>query len=336
MSEMQFPEAHYFPWQQPQRDRLRKQINANRLPHALLLTGIADIGKKGFAFALGAQLLCRQPIEGRACDQCSACHLVQAQSHPDLRIIRPEESKLIVVGQIRNLIDWAAQTSQQGGCKVAILYPAEAMNVQSANALLKCLEEPGARSYFLLVTDQPGQLLPTIRSRCQKIAFPVPRQEDAISWLQAKTEPGADISLLLRLALGAPIKVVDHYDEAFLGRRLKIASSIEQILCGEMTAIAACAKLLDKDYPSEIYDLLFSLFSDALRLQLIRDVNMLINNDLESIVNVICSKLEPPALLSIIDTVSACRRTVKGSSNLNPQLLLESFLIKLSVAALSG
>jgi len=329
MSELERPAAQYFSWQQPQRSRLQRQIDEDRLPHAILLTGVSDIGKKGFAFALGSQLLCKHPDAGLACDSCAACHLLRAGSHPDLRIVRPEESKLIVVGQIRDLIDWASKTAQQGGAKVAILYPAEKMNVQSANALLKCLEEPGARSFFILVTDQPGRLLPTIRSRCQKIEFPVPQKEEAIRWLQANAEPGADISLLLALALGAPLKVVNQYDVEFLARRSEIASSIEQIIRGERSALVATTKMLNRTDPVEVYDVLYSIFSDALRIRVVGSDKSIINNDICNIVNVISNNFEVSVLFAIIDMMSDCRRTITGSSNLNPQLLLESLLIKL-------
>lgn len=329
MSELELPEAQFFPWQLPQRIRLLKQIDENRLPHALLLTGVPDIGKKAFAFALASQLLCKHPDAGQACNSCAACRLLRAGSHPDLRIVRPEESKLIVVGQIRDLIDWARQTSQQGGAKVAILYPAEKMNVQSANALLKCLEEPGARSFFLLVTDQPGRLLPTIRSRCQKIEFPVPQKEDAARWLQANTEPGVDISLLLALALGAPLKVVDKYDVEFLARRAEIASNIEMITHGERSPVVAATKLLNRNDPREVYDILYSIFSDALRMQVVGSDKSIINNDIYNIVNVISNIYEGSVIFAMIDMISDCRNTVTGSSNLNPQLLLESLLITL-------
>ncbi len=114
MTELELPQARYLPWQQSQKEKLLQQINVNRLPHALLFSGIKDIGKKDFAFALGAQLLCNRPGGGNACNQCSSCHLVNASTHPDLRIVRPEESKLIVIEQIRGLTEWVEQTAQQG------------------------------------------------------------------------------------------------------------------------------------------------------------------------------------------------------------------------------
>ncbi|MCZ6502799.1 MAG: DNA polymerase III subunit delta' [Gammaproteobacteria bacterium] len=335
MSELELPRARYLPWQQLQKERLQQQITANRLPHALLFSGIKDIGKKDFAFAFGAQLLCTRPGGGSACNQCSSCHLLNASTHPDLRLVRPEESKLIVIEQIRDLTEWVVQTAQQGGCKVCILFPAEQMNVQSANALLKCLEEPGPDTFFILVTDQPGRLLPTVRSRCQRVEFQVPHEEEAIPWLQSCSDSDVDISLLLALAAGAPMKVVKQFDGDYLNRRARIMGATDGLIQGKVTAVAAAASLLSKEYPVEIYDVLYGLFSDALKLTLSSSNNTLINKDMESFINVISNKFSCTAMLLVIDCVNMCRRAVTGSSNPNPTLLLESLLIKLDELASS-
>ena len=333
MSEPEFAKAGYLPWQQPQKERLQLQIAADRLPHALLFSGIKDIGKKNFAFALGAQLLCSHPDSGNACNQCSSCHLVNAGTHPDLRLVHPEDSRLIVIEQIRHLTEWVVQTAQQGGRKVSILYPAEQMNIQSANALLKCLEEPGADTFLILVTDQPGRLLPTVRSRCQRIEFQVPSEEEAIPWLQSRTDSGADISSLLAMAAGAPLKVVNQFDEDYLSRRARIVGEIDGLIMGKVTAVSAAASLLSKDYPVEIYDALYGFFADALRTSLCSTNNTLINKDLETFINLICRNFDRTAMLLFIECVNMSRHAISGSSNPNSQLLLESLLIKLAELA---
>jgi DNA polymerase III subunit delta' len=325
--------AQYLPWQHLQRERLQAQIKAGRLPHALLFSGIADIGKKDFAFAMAAQLLCSHPLEEGACLQCSPCHLVAAKTHPDLRIIRPEDSKLIVIDQIRKLNEWAAQTAQQGGCKIAVLLPAEQMNVQSANALLKCLEEPGPNTFFILVTDQPGRLLPTIRSRCQRVEFHIPQEEEAIPWLQANVSTEVDIPLLLSVAAGAPMKIVNQFDSDYLKRRAQMMTSTASLIQGKITAIAAAAKLMCKDHPAEVYDMLYGLFSDALKLDLSGSDKTIINKDMESLVNVVRSELSRAEILRMVECVNGSRRAITGSSNPNPLLMLESLLVRLAALA---
>ena len=330
MSELDLPQARYLPWQQSQRDRLQLQINSGRLPHALLLSGIAHIGKKNFAFALGTQLLCTSPVEGNGCGRCASCHLVNAGTHPDLKVVRPLESKLIVIEQIRNLTQWATQTAQQGADKLAILYPAEQMNVQSANALLKCLEEPVPDTYFILVTDQPGRLLATIRSRCQGVQFQVPEAADAIAWLRSNADEMADIPLLLALASGAPMKVVNQFDVAYLSRRTEIAAAIEQLILGKITAVAAAATLFYKEDPIEVYDVVYGLYADALKLTLSGSNKSIINKDMERVINIINRNINGSAMLLAVDCINICRRVISSSSNPSPQLLLESLLIRLA------
>ena len=128
--------ARFYPWQEKHRDRLVGLHKVDKLPHALLLSGPAYLGKRDFAFALAALLLCRAPRSGEPCGDCAGCHLFNAGTHPDFRVIEPEGSRSIVIEQIRDLIDWVNQTSQRGGLKAVVIYPAEQMNVHAANALL--------------------------------------------------------------------------------------------------------------------------------------------------------------------------------------------------------
>ncbi len=207
--------------------------------------------------------------------------------------------------------------------------------MQSANALLKSLEEPGPDTFFILVTDQPGRLLPTVRSRCQRVEFPVPSTDEAIPWLQSHSDCDEDISLLLAVAAGAPMKVVNQFDGEYLNRRAQIVGTTDDLIQGKVTAVAAAANLLSKEYPVEIYDVLYGLFSDALKLTLASSNNALINKDMESFVNVISNKFSCTAMLLVIDRVNMCRRAVTGSSNPNLTLLLESLLIKLDELASS-
>src|SRR5690606_42152255 len=92
-------------------------------------------------------------------------------------------SKEIRVDQIRALESWFNTATHRGGWRVALLYPAQALNVISANALLKVLEEPPPHTVFLLVADAPDRLLPTLVSRCRRLPLPAPSSDDALQWL---------------------------------------------------------------------------------------------------------------------------------------------------------
>lgn len=194
--------AEFLPWQ----EALATQWLAERerFAHAWLIHGLSGIGKRSFALAAAAALLCEQPRQGRACGACQACHWLAAGNHPDFRRVRPESvaqeegdiaeesaaasktpSREIRVDQIRALSSWFNTATHRGGWRVAVIYPAQAMNHITANALLKVLEEPPARTLFLLTTDAPDLLLPTIISRCRRLPMAVPPFGQAADWLQS-------------------------------------------------------------------------------------------------------------------------------------------------------
>ncbi|MCH9690867.1 MAG: DNA polymerase III subunit delta' [Gammaproteobacteria bacterium] len=195
-----------FSWQLDHWRRLGEQWSAGRCPHALLLCGQAGVGKRHFMQAFAALLMCDQPLDGLACGDCRSCQLRVAASHPDFVEIVPEQAGgPLKVAQIRQLGDFVAQTSARGGVRLVCLAPAESMNINAANALLKNLEEPPNSVVFLLLSDNPAQLLPTIRSRCQMIAFATPTQQVALHWLSEHGVNGVAAQRALALAGGAPL-----------------------------------------------------------------------------------------------------------------------------------
>ncbi|MEP1594728.1 MAG: DNA polymerase III subunit delta', partial [Halieaceae bacterium] len=135
------------PWHSREWTRIGDQLAADQLPHALLLAGPEGLGKAVFATALSRLLLCHEPVDGLNCGHCSACNLSANGSHGDFRWLAPEEkSRLIKVEQVRSATDFVSRTASYGARKVLVLQPADAMNASSANALLKCLEEPAGET----------------------------------------------------------------------------------------------------------------------------------------------------------------------------------------------
>lgn len=193
-----------------------------RLPHAFLLYGAAGIGKVAFAEHLAKSILCESPhSDGHACAQCLSCNWFNQYSHPDYRRVRPgavdeseaqendaesdnpsdqndqsgdkksakaakSASKEIVIDQVRALAQFMNVSTHRQGRRVILMYPAEALNVPAANALLKSLEEPNPDTVFILVSHQIDRLLPTILSRCHKLALKTPSREQALSWLSSQ------------------------------------------------------------------------------------------------------------------------------------------------------
>ncbi|WP_310734641.1 DNA polymerase III subunit delta' [Azohydromonas caseinilytica] len=193
--------------------------------HALLIHGPAGVGQYEFGFELARALLCEATGEGvqRPCGRCTACHLMDTHGHPDFRLLLPEAlreplgwpdeegrkkdakpSKWIRIEEVRQAIDWTHQSLSRGVAKVLLIHPATAMQEASANALLKTLEEPAPQVRLLLTTTDPELLLPTIRSRCQRLALPLPTREAALAWLQERGI--AQPAVLLDAAGGRPLE----------------------------------------------------------------------------------------------------------------------------------
>jgi DNA polymerase III subunit delta' len=213
--------AERYPWQEESWGRWAG-LRA-RLPHAILLKGPQGIGKLDFAMRMAESLLCETPgADGAACGECPSCHWFRQETHPDFRLLQPDAlaetdegeereagkkkpSRQISVDQVRALGDFANLSAHQGGHRVVLIHPAEAMNTAAANALLKTLEEPTARMVLILVSHKPQQLLPTIQSRCVALALTMPSPEESGAWLRQRgvQDPAAVLARAGFAPLGA-------------------------------------------------------------------------------------------------------------------------------------
>lgn len=211
MSPAQYTQQQ-LPWHQAAWELFAKWQHSNKIPHAILLTGVAGLGLQTFAQQLAQLLLCQSPLEQVACGQCAACQMFQTGVHPDyFPLITSAEEKSLKVDMIRQLSTQLVSTAQQGGRKVALLYRAEQMNAAAANALLKTLEEPVKDTIIILVSYQTDALLATIRSRCQSISFNLPSQPVAQQWLAEQAANLPDYALAV--AEGSPEEALAFADE---------------------------------------------------------------------------------------------------------------------------
>jgi len=203
-----------YPWQQEQWARLLNQRSQDCLPHALLLVGQTGLGLDYFAHLLGRSLLCSDSNDNlEPCGECPSCRQIRQQVHPDHQTISLlEDKKSILVDQIRELNKFFALTSGENSRKVVVISPADQMNINASNSLLKTLEEPAGNATIILVGHHLHRLPATVKSRCQMIKFSMPERAISLEWL---AERGHDRSeQLLQLAQGAPClaEVMDNAD----------------------------------------------------------------------------------------------------------------------------
>jgi DNA polymerase-3 subunit delta' len=147
------------------------------LPPSLIFAGPDGVGKRLAAISLAQLFNCLSPAAGDqesppdACGHCTVCRRIARGVHADVLMIEPGDTGSIKVDQARAAIERSAYRPFEGRRRVVIVDDADAMEASAQNALLKTLEEPPAASTFVLVTSRPDLLLPTVRSRCQRVRF---------------------------------------------------------------------------------------------------------------------------------------------------------------------
>ncbi len=150
---------------------LKKYLERNRLPHALLFLGPLEAGQREVAANLAKTIFCGNKKNEESCGECPHCRQITAGHHPDFLILEPQEGHAIKIESIRELIGKASFKPFQAPVKIFVIDHAELMNDIAQNAILKTLEEPPNGTHFILICYAAEKLLPTIRSRVQTIHF---------------------------------------------------------------------------------------------------------------------------------------------------------------------
>lgn len=318
-----------YPWQQQQWNRLQSQIQAHKLPHALLICGRPGLGRESFATTLARSLLCSQPdTSGRPCGHCQPCRLCDSDCHPDLyRVAREEDRHQILIDPIRALCAFMALSRQFDRYKVGLVVEAEKLNTNAANSLLKTLEEPAPYTLIILVSEGLAQIPPTVRSRCQHVIFPSPPRDSAKQWLVEQRLEG-DVATLLSLAQRRPLTARDLVSGDTLKHRQSAFSLILQSLKGEVSAVAT-AKQLEKLDIRLLLDWLISWCMDAIRLHFNVAAHYLDNPDLYPELVGISARMDLRSIFGLLDEMVEFKRLL--SASLNSQLLLEDVVLAWSM-----
>ena len=319
--------------------------------HALLLHGMAGIGKKHLALDVAAGLLCERPGPlGQPCRQCASCHWFASGNHPDARVVVPDalaelrpassdgevdaedaaevesagertrRRREIVLDQVRGLNDFMAISTHRGGRRVAVIAPAEDLRIEAANRLLKLLEEPPPASVFVLATDALDAVLPTIRSRCVLVRVAAPSPEVAARWL--KDQGVTDAGQALAFHGGAPLAAY----AAHAGEPPAAQQTLYPLLeLGPRLTPGAIAAAIGKDV--EWADALDVLLRWSLDLQLVaRQLTVRYHPSRKSALMALGSRCSMPALVEWSRGLLQAQRT--ATHPLNARMAIEAALLE--------
>jgi DNA polymerase-3 subunit delta' len=317
-------------WLQPALHQLLQR--REQFPHALLLYGPAGIGKHELALALGNSLLCDSPQnDGVACGVCVHCRLIAAGTHPDWYGVGLEindSGKLsseIRIGQIRDLCQRLTQTRHSARYKIAIINPAERMNRNAANSLLKTLEEPAPATLLLLVSSRPSLLPATVRSRCQQFRLKAPAEGSVKSWLR-RQYGDTDVNALYAAGGGSPMAAADIAAQGLLPVRHGVLEDLMAIVGGATSPVAVAEKWKDSDL-RWILSWMAAWLEDMILLGRGGGQGVL-NGDLVKSLRALTGQTEPAKLFNLHERVLQARQLL--DSAVNHRLLYESLLLEWS------
>ncbi|MCC6619610.1 MAG: hypothetical protein IT385_00050 [Deltaproteobacteria bacterium] len=339
-----------------QKETLLAALARDRLHHAYLFAGPDGIGKRRMAYALAARVLCAapDPATGDLCGACKHCRRVLATPgyhdeegpfpssgtapllaprHPDVLALVPHGT-YIKIEQVREVLRIVPYQPVEGASRFVVIDPVDALNDAAANALLKTLEEPPRSTRFILVTSAPANVLVTIRSRCQRVAFG--RLPDAaITTLLAQRGVDADtIARVIPLAAGSARVAVELVSDPVLAIWDELAGKIlaadPQRAPSELLELAAAlAELPNRE---GVFERCARLLRDALLLRVTPDAARLFHEALREPLWAWAAARSPDAIIQRLRIVEDTRLAVR-TFNVQPRLAFERLLFAVGAPA---
>jgi len=323
---------------------LKTFIRSGTMPHALLFTGDAGVGKKMTATALAMACNCltlksalRHPPHPEAIDACGLCvpcKKISGGHHPDVIRVAPLSS-VIRIAQIRSLLQSLALKPNEADRRVVILSEAQTMNPEAGNALLKVLEEPPDRTLLVLTASQPSDLLPTVVSRCRHLRFNPLCSADVKQLLTLAggidPESAETVSILCG---GSYTRAQQLIDRQWLSRRDWIIRAIADQMANDgppkiRAWLALSEKLAKKkDLIEESLEIVTMWLRDVLVVE--HDPKRVFNRDRLDTLSKIASQVSPAQLLLQIDAVDRALAALR--SNTNARLTLDAMVLQMAGA----
>ncbi len=325
---------------------LKTLIGNGTLPHALLFTGDAGVGKRLTATALAKACNCltlKSTLDRRpppdaidACGTCPPCRKIDGNHHPDIIHVAPRPS-VIRIAQIRALLQALTRKPNEADRRVVILSEAQAMNAEAGNALLKVLEEPPDRTLLVLTAHQASDLLPTVVSRCRQMRFAPLSQRDIERLLRADGDIEPDTAATVAaLCGGSYTRARTLVDKRWLSRREWVMQAMQGLLTaprtGELRGWLALSEMLAKqrDLVEETLAIMTMWLRDLLVIRI--DPQRVLGRDRLEALAAMADRIDPTQLIAQIDAVDSALTALR--SNTNVRLTLDAMALRLAGACI--
>ncbi len=314
------------------KERLGKLAVSGRLGHAYLFLGPEGVGRRALAVGWTQVLNCTAPLDGYpfACGQCQSCRKIAGGQFPDLFMIAPEEGKNLKVEAIREMLRETHYKPYEGKRRVFVLDDADMMNDAAANALLKTLEEPSETMLLILIAEHEGQVLPTIRSRCQIVRIGSLAPDVISSTLVAQGVSETDARWLANEAAGSLGRAHEALalQEETGALRDDLFAALDQLAERPLVAFRVAEKYKNAQLAPRILHLLRTFYRDAVLMRTGHG-ERIVNVDFDGLVRRYAERTELPDLVDAFQAVEKAGRMMEDF-NANKQLVLERLLQELA------
>ncbi len=307
---------------------LRRSLRGGKTAHSYLFEGVPGCGRKKTAVALIQALFCTA-LPDDACGVCASCRKIDSGNHPDIHLISPLPDKRdISIDQLREMQRDLSLRPYEAPRKACIIEPAERMSVGAANSLLKTLEEPPGNALIILLTENAGMLLPTVRSRCQLIRFAPLSPEHVQSLLERSGMSSEAAVLVAPMSGGSLQRALELDNESLVARREAVLSRVSQLNTNQIATVFDAAEELsgNRDATLELLDMLLSFFRDAVHLG--AGSVEIVNRSIRPAIEAIATRRSFPRNLELLECIYETRRDVQR--NANPKLALDHLFMTMA------
>ena len=305
--------------------KLKTLVEKEQMPHAVLFIGPEGIGKSLVAKIMAAALFCADK-KNAPCGECFSCRQFFSNQHPDFFSVEPEGTS-IKIEQIRQVQNEIALSPYLSDKRIVLIDAANLMTVQSANCLLKTLEEPQGNVVFILISESRQRLLDTILSRCQVFAFKPLEFGVLAKALRVRSIDGDQANVIAKLADGSMGKALALWEKGGLALRSQAGEVLGVMQMEDIWRISSALGELERGRLIEVLDYLNMLWRDMLILHEDDKSELIYNIDLRDFLNDKIAAWSTRRLLMAMQVLSRLRIALRA--NANAKLAMEAFLLKL-------